>query len=195
VIESPEQLLGGAEESQVVLQLGDDGSRAEFVGGERDEAGDLRTRYTQALEPEDDGVQRSLHAGAEELGVPGDDGSNVGAGEAEAGEECEHSIGIGWGLDVGELRGGLEGLRSREAAGVDEVFLDGEARAWRNGGRGHGEEPVERTDGEGGGGRAEMGEDGFSEAKHACVTAAVAVAATEISPADSLFDVVRSGAL
>jgi hypothetical protein len=55
---------------------------------------------------------------------------------------------------------------------------------------------VERTDGEGGGGRAEMGEDGFSEAKHACATAAVAAAvATEISPADCLFDVVRSGAL
>jgi hypothetical protein len=30
---------------------------------------------------------------------------------------------------------------------------------------------VERTDGEGGGGIAEMGEDGYPEAKHACATA------------------------
>jgi hypothetical protein len=33
---------------------------------------------------------------------------------------------------VGELRGGLEGLGSREAAGADEVLLHGEARVWGN---------------------------------------------------------------
>jgi hypothetical protein len=33
---------------------------------------------------------------------------------------------------MGELWGGLEGLGSGEAAGVNEVLLDGEARDWGN---------------------------------------------------------------
>jgi hypothetical protein len=37
---------------------------------------------------------------------------------------------LGGGLEVGELGGGLDGLRMGEAAGVDEVLLDGERRAW-----------------------------------------------------------------
>jgi hypothetical protein len=41
---------------------------------------------------------------------------------------------------------------------------------------------VERTDGGGGGRRAEMGEDGFSEAKHACPTARPPVACAMESP-------------
>jgi hypothetical protein len=62
--------------------------------------------------------------------MPGDEGGDVGAGEAEAGEVCKDSVGIGRGLEMGELCGGLEGLRSCKAAGVDEVLLDGERGAW-----------------------------------------------------------------
>jgi len=40
---------------------------------------------------------------------------------------------------VGELGGGLESLGLGEAAGLDEIVLDGEARAWGNG-RGRGPE-------------------------------------------------------
>uniref|UniRef100_N1QPV6 Uncharacterized protein n=1 Tax=Aegilops tauschii TaxID=37682 RepID=N1QPV6_AEGTA len=89
---------------------------------------ELLGKEAEAGEPSDDGGQGSLHFGAEELRVLGDEGGDVGAGEAEAGEEGEDGVGIGGGLEVGELGGGLEGLRSGEAAGVDKVVLDGEAR-------------------------------------------------------------------
>jgi hypothetical protein len=78
---------------------------------------------------------------------------------------------------VGELGGGLEGLRLGEAAGGDEVVLDSEARVWGKGVRGGGEEPVERVDG-GGGRREEMGEDGVSEAEHVGTAAPVPAPAT-----------------
>ena len=118
------------------------------------------------------GGQGFLHFGAEEQRVLGDDGGHVGAGEAEAGKEGEDGVGIGGGFEVGELGGGLEGLGSGEAARVDEVLLDGEARVWGSGrrGRGRGEEAVERGDvvpgGIGCGRREEMGEDAASEAEH-----------------------------
>ena len=72
--------------------------------GERDEARDLRARQAEASEPDDDGFQGSLHADAEELGVLGDDDGDLGTGQAEAGEEGEDGVGIGGGLEVGELR-------------------------------------------------------------------------------------------
>jgi hypothetical protein len=55
-------------------------------------------------------------------------------------------------LDVGDLRGSLEGLGSGEAAVLDEVLLDGEARAWGSGG-GRAEETVKWGDGSSGGRR------------------------------------------
>ena len=74
---------------------------------------------------------------------------------------------------MGELDGGLEGLCSGEAAGLDEVVVDGEAGFWGNGGRrgGGGEEAVERGDGRCGGGREEMGQEELSEAEHGAARA------------------------
>uniref|UniRef100_A0A8R7UK62 Uncharacterized protein n=1 Tax=Triticum urartu TaxID=4572 RepID=A0A8R7UK62_TRIUA len=101
---------------------------------------------------------------AEELRVPGDDRGDIGAGEAEAGEEGDHGVGIGGGLEAGELAGGLGGLCPREAAGGEEVVLRSESGAWGNGDR---EEAVERGCGRGGRRRREeMGEDGASQPEH-----------------------------
>lgn len=52
---------------------------------------------------------------------------------------------------MGEFHGGIEGLCSGEAAGVDGVVLYGEAGAWGNGGRGREKEEMERGGGIGGG--------------------------------------------
>ena len=95
--------------------------------------------------------------------VLGDGGGDVGAGEAEAGEEGEDGVGIGRGLEVGELRGGFDCLGSGEAAGGDEVLLRREARVWGNS---RGEEAVDRGDGGDGGGvrrGEETGEDAAPE--------------------------------
>jgi hypothetical protein len=63
---------------------------------------------------------------------------------------------------VGELRGGLDGLRSGEAAGVDEVVFDSESRIRGNGRRAGGEEAVEMGDrGESGRGE-ELGDNAAS---------------------------------
>ena len=80
------------------MRSGDYGSTAESASaaGEQDEACDLRTRETKASEPRDVGGQGSLHTGAEELRVLGDDRGDIGAGEAEAGEEGEDCVEIGW---------------------------------------------------------------------------------------------------
>jgi hypothetical protein len=86
-------------------------------------------RQTEAGETRGDGGQGFLHFGAEELRVLGDNGSDIGAGEAEVGEEGENGVGLGGGLEVGELRGSLECLGSGEAAGADEVVLHSESRA------------------------------------------------------------------
>jgi hypothetical protein len=145
------------------VQLGDDGPIAEAAAGKLDEARDLRARQAEANEPGYDGCQGPLDAGAEELRVAGDEGSDVGAGEAEACEEYEDGVGISGRLEVGELGRGLEGLRSGEAAGVDKVVVDGKSRAWGSGGgRGGREETVER----GGGRREDTGEDAAREAEH-----------------------------
>lgn len=94
--------------------------------------------------------------------VLGDEGGDIGAGEAEVGEEGQDGVGVGGGLEVGELGGGLEGLSFGEAAGGDEVVLHGEAT--RVGGNG-GDEAVKREDG-GGGRREQLGEDILAQAEH-----------------------------
>jgi hypothetical protein len=78
----------------------------------------------------------------EELGVLGDEGGDVGAGEAEIGEEGAYGVGVGGGLEVVELRVGPGGVSRGEAASVDEVVVvhDADARAWGVEGRGGGEE-------------------------------------------------------
>jgi hypothetical protein len=106
-----------------------------------------------AGEPDENGGQGSLYAGAEEQRVFGDKGGDIGAGDAEANEEGKDGIGIGGALEVGELHGGFESLRSGEAAGGDEVLLDGEARVWGIEGGIGGEDAVER----GGAGGRRMG--------------------------------------
>ena len=150
-MEHLEEALPGPEEMLVVMQLGDNVSSAEVAGGERDQARDLEMGYTEAGDSDDDGGQGPLYTGAEELRVLDDEGGHVGAGEAEVREEGEHGVGLGWGFEVGELRGVPECLGSGEAAGVDEVVLDGEFRIRGNGRRAGGEEAVEMGDGRGSG--------------------------------------------
>jgi hypothetical protein len=70
---------------------------------------------------------------------------------------------------VGELRGGLECLGSREAAGADEVVLHGEARVRGNAGGGGGggrEEAMVLADGRGEGRRDELGQDSAPKPEH-----------------------------
>jgi hypothetical protein len=84
--------------------------------------------------------------------------------QAEVGKEGEDGVGISGRLEVGELPGGLEGMVSGEAAGADQVLLDGELQ---DSGGNRGEESAERGDGIGGGvRREEMGEDAASQAEH-----------------------------
>jgi hypothetical protein len=70
---------------------------------------------------------------------------------------------MGGGLEVGELRVGLDGLWSDEAAGIDEVVLHGESairgneRIRGSGRRCGGEEEVEMEDGGGQGRGEELG--------------------------------------
>jgi hypothetical protein len=49
--------------------------------------------------------------GAGDLRVLGDEGGDVGGGEAETSEEGEDGIGLGGGSEVGDLSGGLKGLQ------------------------------------------------------------------------------------
>jgi hypothetical protein len=88
---------------------------------------------------------------------------------------------------VGDLGRGLEGLRSGEAAGLDEVRLDGEGRVRGNGGRGRGrvEEAVEV--GSSGGGREETGSDEALEAEHGGDDGVAAPAAWESGQIDMFF--------
>jgi hypothetical protein len=67
---------------------------------------------------------------------------------------------------VGDLRGGLEGLGSREATGADEVVLHGEGRDWRNAGGEGGEEALEWGDWRAGGRREYAGEDAAPQTEH-----------------------------
>uniref|UniRef100_N1QSZ3 Uncharacterized protein n=1 Tax=Aegilops tauschii TaxID=37682 RepID=N1QSZ3_AEGTA len=112
----------------------------------------------EAGEPRDDRGQSSLHAGADELRILGDDGRDIGAGEAEVGEEGEDGVGLGRGLEVGELGGGLECL-------------------------GGGEEAVEREEwggGRMGSGGEEMGEDALPEVEHDADGGAAAAVALDV---------------
>ncbi|KAI4975106.1 hypothetical protein ZWY2020_048713 [Hordeum vulgare] len=77
-----------------------------------------RTREAEAGELDNGGAQVALHAGAEELRVLGDEGGDVGAGEAEAGEEGEHNVGLGRTDPLRQSNEEWEDLRRRGGGGA-----------------------------------------------------------------------------
>lgn len=99
---------------------------AEAGGVEKDEAGDLIRREAQITELGDARDEGVVDPAAEQSRVPVDGCGDVVGRETEAGEEGAHGVRLGWGLEVGEPFGDLADLVLAEAAGGDEVVLDGE---------------------------------------------------------------------
>lgn len=124
--ERPHELVEGAKDRDPELKIVAKRAVAEVVHAHDEEADDLRTRQPEVGELGDAGAQGSLHVGAKDSGVPGDDGGDLGAGEAEVGEEGDDRVGPRGVLQMGDALRRLEGLCSGEAAGGDEVVLDGE---------------------------------------------------------------------
>lgn len=171
-----QELVEGAKDRDPKFKIEAERAVAEVVLAKNEEARDVGTRQPEVGELGDAGGEGSPHVGAEDSGVLGDDGGDLGAGEAEVREEGEDRVGVGGVLEVGDPLRRLEGLLSGEAAGGDEVVLDGEG-VWGDA-FGGGQEAVGREERgyvggrDGGWGPKEVGEDALPEVDHGAAAAA-----------------------
>lgn len=147
-LERHEHILERAQDREPEAKVRGERAAAEGLTGERDEARDLGARDAQLTELGDALGQVLLHVGAQQPRVGGHGGGDAGAREAEAGEEGDGGVGLGGGPEAGESLGRLPRLVPGEAAGGDQVVLDGEGFCGDGcGGGGGGEEAVERGEG------------------------------------------------
>lgn len=154
-LDEPQELVEGAEDPKPEFKIAEERAAAEPGLGREHYLADLVVRQAEAAELGDAGGQGLPHVGAEESGIFGDDGGEVGAGDVEAGQEGDDGVGLRGRPEGGDAFGCLEGLLSGEAASGDEVVGDREGVA-RGGGGGTGEEAMEG--GDAGGGAAGRGE-------------------------------------
>lgn len=143
-LDEPQELVEGAEDPKPEFKIAEERAAADpGLSGEYYLA-DLVARQAEAAELGDAGGQGLPHVDAEESGIFGDDGGEVGAGDVEAGQEGEHGVGLRGRAESGDTFGCLEGLLSGEAASGDEVVGDREGAA--RGGGGTAEEAMEGGD-------------------------------------------------
>lgn len=147
-LDEPQELVEGAEDPKPEFKIADERAAAEPVVGGEYYLADLLARQAEAAELGDAGGQGLPHVSAEESGIFGDDGGEVGAGDVETGQEGEDGVGLRGRPEAGDSFGCLEGLLPGEAASGDEVVGDREGIA--HGGGGTGEEAMERGDAGGG---------------------------------------------
>lgn len=127
------KVFHGAENMDVVLELRDHTALGKAGGVEKDEAGDLVPGEAQITELGNARGESVVDLAAEQSRIAVDGCGDVVGRETEAGEEGAHGVRLGWGLKVGEPLRDLADLVLAEAAGGDEVVLDGEG----GGGRRH----------------------------------------------------------
>ncbi|BAT06371.1 Os08g0528750 [Oryza sativa Japonica Group] len=120
--------LEGSQEGDPELEPRGHVACVEALGaaGQEEEAGDLGVGQADAVAEGGDAEGDAGRLGAEEPWLGGEDRGEVRAGEADPGEDGEHRVRLGGGLEVGDVLGGFERLGGGEAAGVDEVVLHGE---------------------------------------------------------------------